>query len=241
MIEEELSLETKHYNRVVNAFQHYESVSLRKIRHLLEDAVHLNDVLLGKYIDKLQIISSYFKYNQNFFNRVVEYKYITDENKYFCSASDLDNLKCCLRQVVRDWSDMGSKEREMCYQPILHKLSSIYKDPKGIQVLVPGAGLGRLCYEIAKAGFDCQGNEFSLFMLLISEYFLNQATESTTIYPYLLPLSNSMALKDHLFPVDVPDIFISEGMIKSEFSMVAGDFLQVYKNDHGSISSFVYF
>ncbi|RUS32778.1 hypothetical protein BC938DRAFT_474346, partial [Jimgerdemannia flammicorona] len=32
-------------------------------------------------------------------------------------------------------------------------------------VLVPGAGLGRLAFDIAKEGFSCQGNEFSFYMV----------------------------------------------------------------------------
>lgn len=43
-----------------------------------------------------------------------------------------------------------------------------------IKILVPGAGLGRLAFEIAKLGYTCQGNEFSLFMLLASQFVLNK-------------------------------------------------------------------
>ena len=43
-----------------------------------------------------------------------------------------------------------------------------------ISVLVPGAGLGRLAYEIARVGYTCQGNEFSLFMLFASNFILNK-------------------------------------------------------------------
>lgn len=43
-----------------------------------------------------------------------------------------------------------------------------------VKVLVPGAGLGRLPYEIAKSGYTCQGNEFSLFMLFTSNFVLNK-------------------------------------------------------------------
>ncbi len=34
------------------------------------------------------------------------------------------------------------------------------------RVLVPGAGLARLCVEVAALGYEAQGNEFSYFMLL---------------------------------------------------------------------------
>ena len=43
-----------------------------------------------------------------------------------------------------------------------------------MKVLVPGAGLGRLALEIARQGYTCQGNEFSLFMLFASNFVLNK-------------------------------------------------------------------
>lgn len=44
-----------------------------------------------------------------------------------------------------------------------------------VRILVPGAGLGRLAYELAKRGYTCQGNEFSLFMLFASNFVLNKS------------------------------------------------------------------
>jgi hypothetical protein len=42
-------------------------------------------------------------------------------------------------------------------------------------VLVPGAGLGRLAFEVAWQGYSCQGNEYSFFMLLASHVRLEVA------------------------------------------------------------------
>lgn len=58
---------------------------------------------------------------------------------------------------------------------------------KGDKVLAPGSGLGRLVLEFVAAGFGCQGNEVSYFMLYGSNFILN-ATEyekSFTIYPFI--------------------------------------------------------
>ena len=49
-----------------------------------------------------------------------------------------------------------------------------YSDPSSVTVLVPGAGLGRLAFEIARLGYSCQGNEWSLFMLFASNFVLNK-------------------------------------------------------------------
>ena len=46
-------------------------------------------------------------------------------------------------------------------------------DARSVQILVPGAGLGRLAWEFAQRGYTCQGNEFSLFMLFASHFVLN--------------------------------------------------------------------
>ena len=49
--------------------------------------------------------------------------------------------------------------------------SSIARD---VSILVPGAGLGRLAHEFAQRGYSCQGNEFSMYMLLASNFILNE-------------------------------------------------------------------
>lgn len=47
-------------------------------------------------------------------------------------------------------------------------------DVSKVSVLIPGAGLGRLAWEIARLGYSCQGNEWSFFMLFSSNFVLNR-------------------------------------------------------------------
>jgi carnosine N-methyltransferase len=91
----------------------------------------------------------------------------------------MDKVITTLKQIVRDWSIDGEQERNVCYRPIINDLNKLYDtisvdNKKEISVLVPGCGLGRLAYEIAKLGFKCEGNEFSLFMLITSNFILNK-------------------------------------------------------------------
>ena len=57
------------------------------------------------------------------------------------------------------------------------------------------AGLGRLVWELATRGFNSQGNEWSTFMLLASNYILNGmgAMTSTSLGLINAPLHSSRA------------------------------------------------
>lgn len=58
----------------------------------------------------------------------------------------------------------------MCVFCTFYYISDVSK----VSVLVPGAGLGRLAWEIARLGYTCQGNEWSFFMLFSSNFILNR-------------------------------------------------------------------
>lgn len=92
------------------------------------------------------------------------------------------------------------------------------------QILVTGAGLARLAWDLRKIGFSVTGNEFSYFMLLASNFILNSCQqvkiftyelfkssiqlkeEEFTIYPYVLDFSNSWSFRDQLKAVKFPDV-----------------------------------
>ena len=86
-----------------------------------------------------------------------------DENQQpRTSPMDVERVQSTLKQFVRDWSEYGEPEREMCYTPILEEIENLFghfnsAQRYNIKMLVPGAGLGRLAYEIASRGYVCQG------------------------------------------------------------------------------------
>ena len=57
-----------------------------------------------------------------------------------------------------------------------------------VRVLVPGAGLGRLAFEIARLGYAAEGNDFSYHMLMGSNYILNGSV-SLAFPKYRIPNS----------------------------------------------------
>eukprot|EP00906_Rhabdomonas_costata_P020597 RCo029998 len=150
------------------------------------------------------------------------------------SETDLDKVRTTLRQLVRDWGAEGDAEREQCYTPMLNELDSFFAsatDKAKLRVLVPGSGLSRLAYEVAKRRYSCQGNEFSFHMLLVSDYLLNHCSSRSKIFPYIHQTSNVMGREDSIRGVEIPDelprgLTLAKGQ---EFTMVGGDFLEVYR------------
>jgi carnosine N-methyltransferase len=95
-------------------------------------------------------------------------------------------------------------------------------------------GLGRLLYEFAKLGYKAQGNEFSYYMLLTSNFILNctNKKEEYEILPLIHSFSNVFWEDAPFKAVKIPDENLMEELSKStgEMSMVAGEFVEVYKN-----------
>lgn len=181
-----------------------------------------------------------------------------------------DKVRSTLRSFVRDWAAEGAAEREACYLPCLEALERHFpavslpqtgrhdRDEDGKsraerRVLVPGCGLGRLLMEIVARGFSAQGNEFSTYMLLGSNWVLNQwvyraftlaasadgvrtsHASSHQIHPYLHSFSNHTTTSNLLRRILIPDVVPSELLDTSsagdkvpDFSLVAGDFEEIY-------------
>ncbi|XP_052206649.1 uncharacterized protein LOC127811011 isoform X2 [Diospyros lotus] len=148
---------------------------------------------------------------------------------------DVDKVRCIIRNIVRDWAAEGQKERDQCYKPILEELQVQFPDRRKESppaCLVPGAGLGRLALEISCLGFISQGNEFSYYMMICSNYILNQTQTAGewTIYPWIHSNCNSLSDSDQLRPVPIPDIHPASAGITEGFSMCGGDFVEVYSD-----------
>jgi carnosine N-methyltransferase len=165
----------------------------------------------------------------------------TDPWRGTATSSDLEKARSTLRQLYRDWSQEGRSERKACYEPVLDDLCE-EKDWKheDMKVLVPGAGLGRLVFELCYLGFHVEGNEISYHQLLASNYILNHSPSAYfhTIYPWAHGFSNHNSREKHLQAVRVPDLHPGTEFIElskmdrapGEMSMSAADFLELYSD-----------
>lgn len=175
-------------------------------------------------------------------------------NSRWASDDDISKVSSILKSVSRDWSDDGASERARCIDPILtalkrhlpmRKSNSQTFDSNNMpithhrpRVLVPGAGLGRLALEICSLGYEVQGNEISLHMLLASDFILNgglSPSRQFSISPWFTESRNVSKCYDPARKIQTPDVdpvaMLTNGESRQpDFSMVAGDFVDVYSN-----------
>ncbi|KAI8073723.1 N2227-domain-containing protein, partial [Thamnidium elegans] len=237
--------EQHHLIKVMSAFAYYkrhaQTHNHRRRRDYHSLAQHHKDLIPG-YLEKINRVDQCIEENMIMLGNIVKNasdflgnQSVMMSEPPIVPAADMDKVKSTLRQFVRDWSKEGECERKVTYSPIINELNEIYKDVSyedrgAIRVLVPGAGLGRLAFDIAKSGFSCQGNEFSYYMLFASHFVLNRMKTQNeyNIYPFLNSFSNIKSDEKQLTAITIPDVLPTNLAPTVDFSMVAGDFIEVY-------------
>ena len=247
--------EYRHLRNVVSAFFNYQIDSLRDLARTERDFKSIDEKYLKRmsfnYTERLDKLKKAIWLNYSFLLKVADpyknmFKLYKGKNgevlmePLLVEVKDIIKMRSTLRLFTRDWAINGIDERNSTYKPILNELKKFFENKtkkefqEGINILVPGAGLGRLMYEIAKLGFKSQGNEFSYYMLLCSNFIFNNTTKKDEfiLQPFIHSFSNIFNEEDPFKKISIPDENLAEELSKTdtgEMSMVAGEFCHVYK------------
>ncbi|XP_050074926.1 carnosine N-methyltransferase [Anopheles maculipalpis] len=251
---EDMEEERRNFFKIIAAFKYYRHSSLAELKRkesFLQTLPPAHQKMLSNYQEHLQNLKRCIDVNAQVIKQIIQ-----DANCLFQNADhniepelqpsdglklryqDFQKVQITMKQIFRDWSEQGKLERDQCYTPIIDEIKTFFDPAKydlsKVKILVPGAGLGRLIYELACQGFYCEGNEFSLFMLIASNFVLNRCiiANQCTIYPWVHQYVNNLSQKNQLVPVNFPDVSPSKFPPKGTMNMVAGDFLQVYRDEN---------
>jgi carnosine N-methyltransferase len=182
------------------------------------------------------------------------YSIILDHMKVRTSQNDMEKARSCINQFYREWSREGLIERSKCFDPVIAALQDEFNlqietrselDRSAMHVLVPGAGLGRLVFDICRAGFSVEGNEISYHQLMASSLVLNhtQKVGQFKIAPFSLNCSNHVSRTDQFQTCQIPDVHPSSVLGTASGSMVpaserismsTGDFCVLYSQEEYS-------
>ncbi|XP_052806111.1 carnosine N-methyltransferase-like [Mya arenaria] len=248
------SQEREHFTRILNSFRSYRTFCQRRVTDTLryyEGLPTHHKQLIPNFLQHLTHVQWCICENYDVLKLIIQDVEHIFENKQNAAnagedeptskatlpkISDMDKLKSTLRQFVRDWSTDGQAERDVCYTPVIEEIVKRFPpescDSSQVSILVPGAGLGRLAFEFAKRGYNCQGNEFSLYMLFSSNFVLNKCKEinNYTLYPWVHQWTNNLRNEDQVRAITFPDVDTSDLPENASFSMAAGNFLEVYED-----------
>lgn len=182
------------------------------------------------------------------------YSIILDHMNVRTSQNDMEKARSCINQFYREWSREGLIERSKCFDPVIAALQDEFNlqietrselDRSAIHVLVPGAGLGRLVFDICRAGFSVEGNEISYHQLMASSLVLNhtQKVGQFKIAPFSLNCSNHVSRTDQFQTCQIPDVHPSSVLgtasgskvpASERMSMSTGDFCVLYSQEEYS-------
>lgn len=157
--------------------------------------------------------------------------------------------------LATDWSATGADERRKIYSPMVAAVDTAYEEAKRavrslrreeFRVVVPGAGAGRLAWELAHKGFSVEGCEESFVALLVGNYVMNSVdvNEGVRFYPYVHEHSNVRSKASVARGVSVPDVNPKDIPSAADFSMRAGRFVEAYEgqdNTWDAVASFLAF
>ncbi|KAF2683553.1 methyltransferas-like protein [Lentithecium fluviatile CBS 122367] len=177
------------------------------------------------------------------------YSIVMDHLNVQTTQGDMDKARSCVNQFYREWSAEGNMERGKCYEPIINALYTEFTarsqdildlDKSDLKVLVPGAGLGRLVFDVCRAGYTVEGNEFSYHEIMASSLVLNHTDKAGqfNIAPFALGCSNHLSRADQFRTYSIPDVH-PRSLLESEgteekvppyerMSMATGDFCVIY-------------
>jgi carnosine N-methyltransferase len=217
--EEEIE-EMNHFKEIVESFAHYrrDCVELVNGDNRTQTAVDVNARLTARIVE----ISAGLFGNDDLGETVIS------EN--LTAPRNISKVRSTIKQFVREWSKEGEGERKQSFASLIEGLRKhlpITDESNRPFIVCPGSGLGRLPYELAKAGYNAQGNEFSYHMILGSYWLLNCGESDVPIFPFALNFSNTVGEKSRLRMIKIPDEVPTS--TQGQMSMCAGEFVEVYE------------
>ena len=227
---------------ILASFFNYRNDSLKDVIKMENDFKSIEEKYLKylsfNYNDRISKIKDGIELNERFLLSIVE-KYSSNfkknNNNLVSRQGEIHKLRSTLKLFIRDWTTEGKKERDLIYNPIIEEIQKYFSKNKNKKILVPGAGLCRLAYEIAKLGFTVDAIEVSYYMIICSDFIFNSynTINKFKIEP-LIHSFNCLKTEDSPFQIFYfPDENISETMNNKNFgkiNIVPGDFIQSYKN-----------
>lgn len=180
-----------------------------------------------------------------------QWNHTTAPPKAFSSQA-YDSGAQILAHLVRDWSlEEGQDARKSLYSWCTKKVQEFASEitqnshqgnidqgnSQRLRILVPGAGLGRLAWDLAET-HSVEAIEYSVCMVAVVQALLCRPSKTIRIYPYVVDrFANEVHSDLRYQPVDIPSIEEDEVPTNRSLSYTVADFTE-YKSQEESRDAF---
>ncbi|CAE8676471.1 unnamed protein product, partial [Polarella glacialis] len=118
-------------------------------------------------------------------------------------SSSYGSLASVCLHCLRDWSTNCEHVSRTTYGPAVAELKALL--PEGGEVLVPGAGLGRLALDLAAEGYRVEANDASRIFLTVADFLLNRAPAAgLQLFPLAHVFSENWGHAQQYLEISVP-------------------------------------
>jgi carnosine N-methyltransferase len=191
------------------------------------------DRIMGRVENRIDRLSKIFDHDQDILERQLFVPFDTtyvlpdgeptiSTNAFLSRAVDhsYDDPHQVVAHIVRDWTAEGKQIRRQLYDWCLSKIKKT-----GLRIMVPGAGMGRLAWELARNKHAwVEALESSVGMAAAAASIL-QRKQSGMIHPYSSDqLSNEVNSSHRYLRVQYPDVDDME-IYEGHLSYTVADFL----------------
>ena len=233
--------EFKRYLVAITGMEYYSYHNRWAIDKIIYDYSNMDKRLLSKmtydYNTRVKRLESGVELNQSVLSTILS-QYKPDPSFYKkYTQKEIDDLaynECgtlnyaVFMYIMRDWTKESKKEREKNYNPIINQVKK-YLKPKS-KILLPGAALLRLGYELAKLDSDIDANDFNFTNVILCDYLFNHSKKDQFEFQPLIRSFSNYLEEDTVFrKYSFPDEDINlQG--KGKITLTGGDFVQLFKD-----------
>jgi carnosine N-methyltransferase len=244
--------ELKRFLSVIKTMEYYTKDNLSDVQQMEKNLEKINSKYpypkySFNYKERINRLKSAIELNQQFLNELIKiynlpesyYKDIDKDeliNSRFFEQKFMTNV---FIYTVRDWTEERRQERIDNYNDIINDVIKYLpkdkkeKDKERYKILIPGCALNRLGYELAKNGYDVEGNDYLFLNGIFSDYIFNKSKKNNnSIEPFIYTFKNFLNEDDAFKKFSFPniDINLKDKDKFGKMKMVVGDFIAIYNN-----------
>lgn len=142
------------------------------------------------------------------------------------TSCSYDSAAQVTAHMVRDWTSLGRELRRSTYHWCLTQLQVYHTKPSG-PVLVPGAGLGRLAYDLSQDGYNVEANDSSLIMASAAHSMLSRQTQGI-LHPFAMDFFNNEVDSEQRYEAVSFQNVDDNRERRGSLSYTVGDFVELY-------------